>query len=141
MIPQDMIGELIGPGGKHIRGLIEYIQSEIPGELDIDIDDSGRVVVTAVNKKQVDLAVSKIKSSMAAPEIGTVYEGIVDKVMPYGAFVDVSSNISGLVHVSEMADKFVSDPSEVVKEGQTVQVKLIKIENGKLSFSMKQVGK
>lgn len=137
-IPQDMIGELIGPGGKNIRGLIESTQFEIPGDLDIDIDDSGRVVVTAANKAQLDSAVAKIKSSVAAPEIGAIYEGIVDKVMPYGAFVDVSANISGLVHVSEMADKFVSDPNEIVKEGQTVKVKLIKIENGKLSFSMKQ---
>ena len=55
----------------------------------------------------------------------------------YGAFVDVTPNISGLVHKSEMSDKFVSNPEEIVKEGQTVKVKVIKLENGRISFSMK----
>ena len=73
------------------------------------------------------------------PEVGKVYEGVVDKVTTYGAFVDVSPSISGLLHISEMADKFVKDPNEIVKEGQELKVKLIKIENGKISFSLKGI--
>lgn len=138
-IPQDKIGELIGPGGKNIKALVEGGEAMAPGKrLDIDIDDSGRVVIMSSNKEQRDYAVGQIKMLTVEPELNAVYEGRIDKVMPYGAFVDVSSNISGLIHVSELSDRFVKDPSDIVKEGQMVKVKLIKIEHGKLSFSMKQ---
>ncbi len=138
-IPQDMIGELIGPGGKNIKALVEAGEALAPGsKLDIDIDQDGFVLVTSANQAQRDFVVQRIKGMSEVPEIGTIYEGVIDKVMPYGAFVDVTPNISGLIHISELADGFVKDASTVVKEGQTVKVKLIKVENGKLSFSIKQ---
>jgi ribosomal protein S1 len=85
------------------------------------------------------LAEDMIASTTEEAEIGKIYTGTVDKIMPYGAFVDVTSNISGLLHVSEMSDKFVKDPTTIVKEGQSVKVKVIKKENGKISFSMKGI--
>jgi polyribonucleotide nucleotidyltransferase len=132
------IGELIGPGGKNIRSIIEEGNTMADGQLEIDINDDGRVTITAVSKEQRDFAFSRIMATTEEPEIGRIYNGTIDKVMPYGAFVDMESGMSGLIHVSELADGFVKDPSQVVKEGQDVKVKLIKIENGKLSFSIKQ---
>jgi len=80
-----------------------------------------------------------VQSAMEEPEIGKEYTGTVDKVTNYGAFVDVSSSISGLLHVSEMSEGFVKDPGTVVKEGQQVRVKIIKLEGDRISFSMKGV--
>src|SRR5690606_34566980 len=134
----DKIGEIIGPGGKNIRGLIEQANQLGAGEVDIDIADDGRVTVTAVNQEQRDFVVNKISGMTAEPEIGKIYDGVIDSVMPYGAFVDVTGNISGLIHVSELADGFVKDPNDVVKTGDKVRVKLIKVERGKQSFSIKQ---
>lgn len=127
------IGELIGPGGKVIKGIMEKVNNEV----DIDIQDDGQVNITGVDKVKRELVVNMVKEMMMEPEIGKIYEGVVDKIMEYGAFVDVSGNISGLVHVSEMAEGFVKNPNDIVKEGQTVKVKIIKIENGKISLSMK----
>lgn len=134
-INPDRIGELIGPGGSNIKGLI----SSAGGEVEIDVEEDGRVLVTSVYKDQADHVVNAINLSMEEPEVGKIYEGVIDKIMDFGAFVNVTSSITGLIHVSEMSDKFVKDPREIVKEGQQVKVKLIKYENGKQSFSMKAV--
>jgi len=132
-INPERIGELIGPGGKVIKG----IMAEAGEGIDIDINDDGQVNVTSVNKTQRDLVLKKIGEVVEEPEIGKIYHGKVDKITNYGAFVDVSPSISGLVHISEVAEGFVSDVSKHLKEGQEVDVKLIKIENGKQSFTMK----
>jgi polyribonucleotide nucleotidyltransferase len=134
-INPDKIGELIGPGGKNIKGIYEKCNNMV----DIDIKDEGLVFLTSASAEMSKLAEDMINSVVEEPEIGKTYTGVVDKIMPYGAFVDVSAGISGLVHVSEMSDKFVKDPGTIVKEGQTVRVKIIKIENGKVSFTMKGV--
>ncbi len=136
-IPVDKIGELIGPGGKNIKGIVEEAEKLSHQRVDIEINDDGRVVITAFTPAQMEYALAKVQEVSAVPELGKVYTGTIDKVMPYGAFVDVTSSISGLIHVSELSDGFVKDPAEIVKEGQEVKVKLIKIENGRLSFSMK----
>lgn len=131
------IGEVIGPGGKIIKGIIE----KAGGEVDIDIEDDGRINITAVKADQAKIAEDMIRAIVFEPTIGEIYTGKVDKVMPYGAFVDLSDNVSGLVHVSEMSDKFVKDPTTILKDGQTVRVKVTKIDpaTGKISFSMKEV--
>jgi len=134
-INPDKIGELIGPGGKNIKGIYEKCNNMV----DIDIKDEGLVYLTSASAEMSKLAEDMINSVVEEPEIGKTYSGVVDKIMPYGAFVDVSAGISGLVHVSEMSDKFVKDPGTIVKEGQSVKVKIIKIENGKVSFTMKGV--
>jgi polyribonucleotide nucleotidyltransferase len=106
-------------------------------EIEIDINDDGRVVITGKSLANIETAVRLISSATEEPELGKIYEGVIDKVMEYGAFVDVSEGISGLIHVSELADGFVKNPNDVVKTGQRVKVKLVKLENGRQSFSIK----
>lgn len=137
-INPEFIGAIIGPGGKNIKQLTEEASNLGSGPVDINIEDDGTVLITSVSKVQSDFVAEKIKLVSMTPEIGEIYEGIVDKVMPYGAFVDVSPSLSGLVHVSELAAGFIKDPTTVVKEGDKVKVKLIAIEGGKYSFSIKQ---
>lgn len=132
-INQEKIGELIGPGGKVIKGIIE----EVGEGIDIDIKDDGSVTITAVKDEDRELAKSLIKAVVEEAELDKVYEGKVASVKEYGVFVDVTPNISGLVHKSEMSDKFVSNPEEFAKVGDVVKVKVIKLENGRISFSMK----
>lgn len=132
-IKQDKISELIGPGGKNIKGIIE----RAGGDVEIDIQDDGTVTITSMDAEQRSIAKSLVEEIVLEPEVGKVYEGKVASVKEYGAFVDVSSSISGLVHKSEMTDKFVKDPQEIVKEGEIVKVKILKIENGRVSFTMK----
>ena len=137
MIDPENIGAIIGTGGSVIKEMIQ-LGAKMGGPLEIDIDDSGRVMITAAKVEQMDFVKGRIKEITMEPELGEIYDGIVDSVMPYRAFVDVAGGaFSGLVHVSEMSDKFVDDPSTIVKEGQEVKVKLMKSERGKLSFTMK----
>lgn len=139
-IDQDRIGELIGPGGKNIKELVERSKEYGKSDADIDIDDDGTVRIAAVNADQMNYLKNAIEKMFEKPEVDKVYEGIVGKMMEFGAFVDVSKSISGLVHVSEMSDKFVKNPNEVVKPGQKVNVKVIKIdERGRVNFTMKGV--
>jgi len=127
------IGDLIGPGGKIIRGIIEETGVEI------DVKEDGMVHISSVSEEARNEALARIKDIVEEPEVGKVYEGIVDKIVPYGAFINVSPSISGLVHVSEMADGFVKDPSKHVSEGQKVKVKVIGInEEGRVNFSIKR---
>lgn len=132
-IDPSKIGEVIGPGGKMIKSIIEAAG----GEVDIDIQDDGQINITSLHKEQREKALDLVKQIVMEPEMGQVYTGKVARIQPYGAFVDVSPAVTGLVHVSEMAEGFVKDPNQIVKEGDTVKVKIIKMENGKLSFTMK----
>ncbi len=139
-IEQDQIGELIGPGGKNIKELIEDAKIYGNVEPDIKIDDDGSVRITAVKKEQMDFLTNRIVKMFEKPVVGEEYEGVVGKIMTFGAFVDVSKSISGLVHVSEMSDQFVKDPNTVVKQGQLVRVKVLKIDDmGRVNFTMKGV--
>ncbi|MBN1331520.1 polyribonucleotide nucleotidyltransferase [Candidatus Dojkabacteria bacterium] len=139
-IDQEKIGELIGPGGKNIRSIIE--EAEEFGEIDIDIQEDGNVYITAVNKAARDKALELIGEVFEEAEIGKVYDGVVDRVEAYGAFVDVTKNISGLVHVSEMSDSFVKDVNSIVKVGDKVKVKVIGIDDmGRVKMSMKGLNK
>jgi polyribonucleotide nucleotidyltransferase len=135
-IPSAKVGELIGPGGKVVKGIIEETGAEI------DIHDDGKVMVSSVDDEKRAKAVSIIEEMFEEAEIGRVYKGKVDKIMDFGAFVDVSRSISGLVHVSEMSDTFVKDPRSIVKEGQEVEVIVTgRDEKGRLKLSMKKVPK
>jgi polyribonucleotide nucleotidyltransferase len=133
-IPEDKIGELIGPGGKNIKEITEQSGAEI------SIEDDGTVNIYADNKEKLDKAMKYLERYTFAPKEGEIYDGVVASVMPYGAFVDIKPGVSGLVHVSEMADEYVKDVNEIVSEGDKVTVKLIGIDKeGKLKLSMKQV--
>jgi len=133
-IPVAKIGELIGPGGKVIKGIIERTGA------DIDVKDDGTVSVSSINEESRKQAVEFIESMFEEPEIGRVYDGKVAKIAEFGAFVDVGPSMTGLVHVSEMSNSFVKDPRDIVKEGQMVKVKVIGVdERGRVKMSMKQV--
>lgn len=127
------ISELIGPGGKVIRSIIEETGVEM------DVKDDGSVHIAAVTSEAQDKAIGMINDIVEEAEVGKIYDGIVAQVMPYGAFVDISPAISGLVHISELADNYVKDPSQCVEKGQKVQVKVIGIdEEGRINLSIKR---
>ena len=133
-IPQDKIGEIIGPGGKNIRRMIEE-----SGVSSIDIEEDGKVIVASPDKEALEIAVGMIKALTEEPEIGKIYEATVKRVMNFGAFVEFIPGREGLVHVSEIANKFVKDVNEVVKVGDKFKVKLMeKDEMGRFNLSKKQ---
>jgi len=133
-IPQEKIGEIIGPGGKTIRRMIEE-----SGVSSIDIEEDGKVIVASPDKDALERAVGMIKALTEEPEIGKIYEATVKRIMNFGAFVEFIPGREGLVHVSELANKFVKDVNEVIKVGDKFKVKLMeKDEMGRFNLSKKQ---
>ncbi len=130
----EKIGEIIGPGGKMIRKIIEET-----GVASIDIDDDGKVTVASPNKDAVEKAVKIINSMTEDPVVGKTYPAKVTRVMNFGAFVEFLPGREGLVHVSELSDKYVKDASQAVKVGDEFKVKLIEIDQLKrMNLSKKQ---
>lgn len=134
MINPEKIRDVIGKGGETINKIIAETGAEI------DIRDNGLVMVAAPDTKAIEAAIKWIQDLTAEPEVGKIYENCrVVKIMDFGVFVEIMPGQEGLVHVSEMADKRVEHPSDVVKEGDTVTVKLVAIDDrGRLVLSMKQ---
>lgn len=133
-VPTDKIGEIIGPGGKNIRELSERTGAEI------EIDEDGTVNIYSSSQESIDEASKAISVYNFVPEVGEIYEGKVASIMPYGAFVDLTPSISGLLHVSEMADEFVKDPKKFVNEGEIIKVKIVDIDKmGKIKLSIKGI--
>lgn len=134
-IPKELIGAVIGPGGKIIQG----IQAESGAVISIDEDDNvGIVEVAASNRAAIDCAIGKIKAIVAMPEVGTEYEAKVKSIMPYGAFVEFMPGKEGLLHISEIDWKHFGTMEETgLKEGDTVRVKLLEIDEktGKFRLS------
>jgi len=133
-INPEKIRDVIGKGGETINKIIAETGAEI------DIRDSGLVMVAAPDKKAIDAAIKWIEQLTAEPEVGKIYENCrVVKIMDFGVFVEIMPGHEGLVHVSEMADKRVEHPSDVVSEGDMVNVKLVAVDDrGRLVLSMKQ---
>ncbi len=135
-IPKDMIGAIIGPGGK----IIQDIQAKSLATIVVEeIDNFGYVDVFADNKDSIDIAMRMIKSIIAVPEPGTIYKGIVKSVVAFGAFVEILPGKEGLLHISEIDWKRTNAVEDVLKEGEEVEVKLIDVDNktGKLKLSRK----
>ncbi|HMI97999.1 MAG TPA: polyribonucleotide nucleotidyltransferase [Micropepsaceae bacterium] len=133
-IPTDKIREVIGSGGKVIREIVEKTGAKI------DIQDDGTIKVASADGESIKAALKWIKSIVAEPEIGEIYEGKVVKIMDFGAFVNFFGPRDGLVHISELASKRVAKVNDVVKEGDVVKVKLIGMDDrGKVRLSMKVV--
>ncbi len=128
------IGEVIGSGGKVINGIIEET-----GALSIDIDDNGDVFISAKEKAAADRAADVIKNMLREFEIGETVEGTVDKILDFGAIVDLGGGKSGMIHVSELKNGYVEKVTDVVKVGDHVRAKVIKLENGKVGLSIKQL--
>jgi len=133
-VPSDKIREIIGTGGKVIREITETTGAKI------DIDDDGSVKVSAVNQESIDQAVAWIKGITDEPEVGKVYDGKVVKTVDFGAFVNFMGSKDGLVHISELADERVAQTTDIIKEGDTVKVICIGMDDrGKVKLSMKRV--
>jgi polyribonucleotide nucleotidyltransferase len=133
-IKPDKIREIIGPGGKIIRG----IQSETGTS--VEIDDSGLVKVAAFSKEEGDAAIKMIEDLIKEPEVGAIYEGKVVKITDFGAFVQIMPGTDGLVHISQLANRRVTKVSDVVREGDQLKVKVLEISrDGKIRLSHKAV--
>lgn len=133
-IGPEKIGEVIGPGGKMIRKIIEDT-----GVTTIDIDDDGTVLVASASKEAADKAVRFITGMTEEPEVGRIYSGKVKRIMNFGAFVEFLPGREGLVHVSELSKEYVKDVSSTVKVGDEFKVKLIEIDQMKrINLSKKQ---
>ncbi|HOG35742.1 MAG TPA: polyribonucleotide nucleotidyltransferase [Paludibacteraceae bacterium] len=136
-IPKELIGAVIGPGGKIIQG----IQTETGAVICIDeIEDHGHIEIAANNRAAIDAAIAKIKSIVALPEVGMVYSSKVKSIMPYGAFVEFMPGKEGLLHISEIDWKRFETIEETgLKEDDTIDVKLVDIDpkTGKFKLSAK----
>ncbi len=133
-IDPDKIGMVIGPGGKNIRRMSRDYN------VTVDIDDERNMVsIVAETSEDLEKATTAIENLTREFEVGDVVEAKVDKIVNYGAFCELSPVKSGLLHVSEIAEGFVKDPSEHLKEGEVIKVKVIGKDNfGKLKLSLKQ---
>ncbi len=133
-IPVDKIRDVIGTGGKVIREIVEKTGAKV------NVEDDGTVKVASANAESIEAAVKWIKSLTSEPEVGQIYEGKVVKVMEFGAFVNFFGAKDGLVHVSQLSKERVEKPSDFVKEGDVVKVKLLGFDDrGKTRLSMKVV--
>ncbi|MBN2742656.1 polyribonucleotide nucleotidyltransferase [Breznakibacter xylanolyticus] len=135
-IPKDMIGSVIGPGGKIIQeiqastGTIIVIQEE---------GNFGIVDVAADNKDSIDRAMARIKAIVAVPEVGEIYRGKVKSIVPFGAFIEIMPGKEGLLHISEIEWRRLEKVEDALQEGQEVEVKLLEVDakSGKLKLSRK----
>ena len=133
-IPTDKIREVIGSGGKVIREIVEVSGAKV------DINDEGIIKIASPNGEAIKKAYEMIWSIVAEPEEGMVYTGTVVKIVDFGAFVNFFGKRDGLVHVSQIENRRLNHPSDVLKEGQEVKVKLLGFDDrGKVRLSMKVV--
>lgn len=133
-INPDKIGAVIGKGGE----VINKITSETGAE--VDIKEDGLITIASPNGESIEKALAWIKSLVEEPEVGKIYEGKVVSIKDFGAFVNILPGIDGMLHISQLSDKRVGKVTDVLKEGQTVRVKLTEIDNrGRLSLTMKGI--
>ena len=131
-IPVDKIRDVIGPGGKMIRSIIERTGVKI------DVEDDGRVNVASADEASAQKAISIIQELTATPELNKTYAGKVQRITDFGAFVEIMPGLDGLLHVSEIAHYRVKDVRDELKEGEQVMVKVINIDpSGKIRLSRK----
>ncbi|HEX5235515.1 MAG TPA: polyribonucleotide nucleotidyltransferase [Silvibacterium sp.] len=130
-IPTDKIRDLIGPGGKTIRGIIEATQVKI------DVDDTGRVNVASSDAVGLEKALAMINDLTAVPEVGKTYLGKVVRLAEFGAFVEIFPGTDGLLHVSEIAEHRVKEVKDELREGDQVLVKVLGVEGNRIKLSRK----
>ena len=131
-VPVDMIGTVIGPGGKMIRHIIAESGAEI------DIDDEGKVTIAAVSGDSAHIAKDMIAKLTEVPEAGKTYTGKVKSIKDFGAFIEILPGKEGLLHISEIDHKRINKVEDALKMGQEIEVKLLGIDNmGKLKLSRK----
>jgi polyribonucleotide nucleotidyltransferase len=132
-IPTDKIRDLIGPGGKVIRGIIDATGVKI------DVDDTGRVNVASTDAEGLERAIQMINDLTAVPEVGKTYLGKVVRIAEFGAFVEIFPGTDGLLHVSEIAEHRVKDVKDELREGDQILVKVLAIEGNRIKLSRKAV--
>ncbi len=132
-IPTDKIRDLIGPGGKVIRGIIDATGVKI------DVDDSGRVNVASSDADGLSRAIQMISDLTAVPEVGRTYLGKVVRIAEFGAFVEIFPGTDGLLHVSEIAEHRVKEVKDELREGDQILVKVLAIEGSRIKLSRKAV--
>jgi polyribonucleotide nucleotidyltransferase len=131
-INPEKIGAVIGKGGETIN----KITSETGAE--VDIKEDGLITISSPDAEAITKALAWIKSLTEEPEVGKIYEGTVASIKDFGAFVTILPGIDGMVHISKIADRRIEKVSDVLKEGQTVRVKLLEIDDrGRLALSIK----
>ena len=133
MIPTDKIRDLIGPGGKVIRGIIDATGVKI------DVDDTGRVNVASSDADGLARAIQMINDLTATPEIGKTYLGKVVRIAEFGAFVEIFPGTDGLLHVSEIAEHRVKEVKDELREGDQILVKVLSMEGNRIKLSRKAV--
>jgi polyribonucleotide nucleotidyltransferase len=133
-INPEKIKDIIGPGGKIIKKIIEETG------VTIDIEETGKVFIGSTDQKSSQRAIEIIQEITQEAEVGKIYNGKVRKIMPFGAFCEILPGMDGLVHVSELADKYVAKVEDIVKVGDIIPVKVINIDQqtGKISLSAKK---
>ncbi len=137
MIAKEFIGAVIGPGGKIIQGIQEETGATVTIE---EVDNQGRVEISATNKASIDAAMARIKGIVTVPEIGEVYQAKVRSIMPYGAFCEFLPGKDGLLHISELSwDRVETIEESGLKEGDMIEVKLVDVDakTGKIKLSRK----
>jgi polyribonucleotide nucleotidyltransferase len=132
-IPVDKIRDLIGPGGKMIRSIIEETGVKI------DVDDSGKVNVASNDGPSAQRAIQRINDLTAVPEVGKTYLGKVVRLAEFGAFVEIIPGTDGLLHISEIAEHRVKEVKDELKEGDQVLVKVLGIEGNRIKLSRKAI--
>jgi polyribonucleotide nucleotidyltransferase len=132
-INPDKIRDVIGPGGKVIRSLVEETGAKI------DVSDDGTISIATASGEAADAAVNRIRGLTAEAEIGQTYLGTVSRIVDFGAFVEIFPGTDGLLHISEIADRRVKDVRDELKEGQQILVKCIGREGNKIKLSRKAV--
>ncbi len=132
-IMPEQIGEVIGPGGKIINGIIRET-----GALTIDIEQTGKVFVAAASYEQAEAAINFIKSITKRFQIGEIIEGEIIKILDFGAIMDLGGGKDGMIHVSELKNGYVEKVEDVVKIGDKVRAKVIRVEEGRIGLSLKQ---
>jgi polyribonucleotide nucleotidyltransferase len=133
-IPSDKIAEAIGKGGATIRGICDETGA------DVDIGDTGLISIFALTKVAAEKAKGMFEAVTAEAEVGTIYEGRVNKIVDFGAFINVLPGKDGLVHISQISDERVENVSDFLKEGQTIKVKVLDVDNkGRIKLTMKGI--
>ena len=132
-VPKDKIREVIGPGGKMIRSIIERTGCKI------DIDDDGKVDIASVDEASALKAIEIIKEITAEAEIGKTYLGKVVRIVAFGAFVEILPGIEGLLHISEIAEQRVKEVTDEIQEGEEILVKVIDVDGDRIRLSRKAV--
>ncbi|MDD5547719.1 MAG: polyribonucleotide nucleotidyltransferase [Candidatus Pacebacteria bacterium] len=131
-IDPEKIGEVIGPGGKVINGIIAST-----GAITIDIEQTGKVSIAGASKEIAQAAYDQVKGIVTEIEIGQIVEGPIVRILDFGAIVEFAPGKDGMIHVSELKEGFVKKVEDVVKLGDIVKAKVIKAENGKIGLSLK----